>query len=109
MAATEAASKMPVLPRMIEMVVGIVTTRFVPDPPIVVVDVGGIWMFRLVAMALRVYPPWSLSGTVRRNVSSANGMGAAACLAAATAMTAAAGATLFAATVPRVDKSRNPT
>jgi hypothetical protein len=129
MAPTEAASKTSALPRMIVMKVGIATTRIVPDPPIVVMDVGGVWMSWLVGMAMRgIRMSWlvgmamwgcplrnpSGTGTVRRNVSSADAMVAPAWLASATTMTAAASATsaaatLFRATAPRLAKSGNRT
>jgi hypothetical protein len=109
MARTEAASKTSVLPRMIVMKVGIATTRIVPDPPTVVMDVGGIWMSWLVGMAVWGCPLRSPSGTgtVRRNVSSADAMGAPAWLASATTMTAAT--TLFRANAPRLAQTGNRT
>jgi hypothetical protein len=122
MARTEAASKMPVLPRMIVTIVGIATTRIVPHPTTVVMDVGGIWMFWVVGMAMRaIWMSWlvgmamwgcrlrnpSGTGTVRRNVSSADAMAAPAWLASATTMTAAT--TLCRNTAPRLAKSGNRT
>jgi hypothetical protein len=110
MVPTEAASKTSALPRMIVMKVGIATTRIVPDPPIVVMDVGGVWMSWLVGMAMWGCPLRNPSGTgtVRRNVSSADAKVAPACLASATTMTAAA-TTLSRATAPRLAKSGNRT
>jgi hypothetical protein len=95
---------------MIVMKVGIATTRIVPDPPAVVMDVGGIWMSWLVGMAMWGCPLRNPSGTgtVRRNVSSADAMVAAAWPASATTMNAAA-TTLFRNTAPRVANSGNRT
>jgi hypothetical protein len=109
MARTEAASKMPVLPGMIVMKVGIATTRIVPDPPTVVMDVGGIWMSWLVGMAMRGCPLRNPSGTgtVRRNVSSADAVAAPAWLASATTMSATT--PLCRDTAPRMANSGNRT
>jgi len=124
MAPTEAAAEMSVLPRMIAMKVGIATTRIVPDPPVVVMNMGGVWMSWLVGMALGgIWMSWlavialglcsarSLRGTrtASRNVSSADGVSGPACLAAATTVTAATATTLFAANAPRLAHNWNRT
>ena len=49
MAGTEPAREPPVLKRMIEVIVGIIAAGIVSDPPAVGVNVGRIWMPRLVA------------------------------------------------------------
>jgi hypothetical protein len=51
MAGTEPAREMPVLPGMIEVIVGITRAGIVSDPPAVGVNVGRVWMPRFVAIA----------------------------------------------------------
>ena len=78
MAAAEAARKASMLPRMIEMVVGIIAAGVVADPFIVGMDVGGVRVSGLVAedgMFLdRTRIATERSWTVSGNVSTANAM-----------------------------------
>ena len=79
MAAAESASKASVFPRMIDVVVGIITAGIMSDPLIVRVNVGSFRMSPLVRKSAvflsgrLVVPGWPLfpgrSGTMRRNVS----------------------------------------
>jgi hypothetical protein len=50
MVGTEPAREVPMLPRMIEMVVRIITAGVMPDPLIAVINVRGIWVPGLVAI-----------------------------------------------------------
>jgi hypothetical protein len=72
MPAAEAARKVTMLPRMIDMVARIMATRVVPDPLIVRVNVGSVRMPRLVIeSAVRLFGmPLAPDGgrATRRNV-----------------------------------------
>src|ERR1700688_1042220 len=91
MAPAESAREVSVLPRMIEVIVRIVTARIVPDPLAVRMNVWSVWMPAFIHIGMIFFDgvPGALhgSGTVSRRLPAAD-------LTAATLMTTAAWLTL---------------
>lgn len=83
MSAAETTGEVSVLPRVIQMIVRIVSARVMPNPLAVIVDVRRVWMPRLVIEMLATLSHRMRSArrsrTVRRNVrrSTANAVSAA--------------------------------
>jgi len=82
MVAAEAASEASVFERMIDVVVTIVTAGIMPDPAVVVFNVGSFPMFILLLLPARLLNS-GRSGTMSRNVPAAKTVTTTAAMAAA--------------------------